>query len=533
MASNTFLSAAASSFMHLSQKTDNKPSELASTVKLSEIRSVSFADSQEYIEYDEDGTETSRYHRQRPLSLTNESSSMSSIYLMLTDCRYYFQHPIFRVVIQFVVMFLNVVLYVQNPSSHSLHILNLPVIGELINMIFAKYPPRQFGLLKLSLWLVAVIIGYVIGKYFFHRYICNHCLRLKMFSKGQGIHFFIFTCVSILIYLFSMIYNEIIQQTNVSRTFLVTARLDMTYEIYSKLYTCGLFFGNFITMVLIADVIIYSKLYPNFCTRSRHLIRKHSNRVLIFWILFVIPITLFSIGIFLETEDKWDRLFIDQSFNDELWNLSLTVLALILNLLSVMQDWDFPHFKTGHDYSMPGLDSDHIKCFVPKQLRGIEIQGKAFNYAVIFFVIVLDIQGCISQFYYVPADYTQYADPDGIIYNIHDRYSLDNYENLTLLSYSYRSSHNDSRGRLYMEGDTELSARFTGYEYGTKSIILVPVAIVYIVFCIITYWFGTYDHPTAENKYTGRLFKVKATKQTLEQQRIRSLDIAMRSNFQI
>ena len=92
------------------------------------------------------------------------------------------------------------------------------------------------------------------------------------------------------------------------------------------------------------------------------------------------------------------------SFFLELSRAFLCSTVLVLDLLIVMQDWDFPHFTNTLDVNLPGFNK-HIVSF-----EAVEIQfsGKWFNYGIIFLVMIFDLNMWKNQIFYYPAKYGQY-----------------------------------------------------------------------------------------------------------------------------
>ena len=99
------------------------------------------------------------------------------------------------------------------------------------------------------------------------------------------------------------------------------------------------------------------------------------------------------------------RQFIFYSFFfTELSRAFLCSTVLVLDLLIVMQDWDFPHFTNTLDVNLPGFHK-HIIAFDTVE---IQISGKWFNYGIIFLVMIFDLNMWKNQIFYYPEKYGQY-----------------------------------------------------------------------------------------------------------------------------
>ena len=75
-----------------------------------------------------------------------------------------------------------------------------------------------------------------------------------------------------------------------------------------------------------------------------------------------------------------------------------------------MQDWDFPHFTNTLDVNLPGF----YKHMVHFQALEIQISGKWFNYGLIFFVMIFDLNMWKNQIFYRPEFYGQYVGKFGL-----------------------------------------------------------------------------------------------------------------------
>ena len=75
-----------------------------------------------------------------------------------------------------------------------------------------------------------------------------------------------------------------------------------------------------------------------------------------------------------------------------------------MDLIIVMQDWDFPHFTQTIDVNLPGF-STHILHW---KYAKVSVTGKWFNYGIIFLVMILDLNMWKNQIFYKPENYGQY-----------------------------------------------------------------------------------------------------------------------------
>ena len=63
---------------------------------------------------------------------------------------------------------------------------DIAVVGNVFSFVITKYPPDwRWRLLKVTMWLLAVGCGMVVGKTIIHGMILSRFLRLKMFRADQ------------------------------------------------------------------------------------------------------------------------------------------------------------------------------------------------------------------------------------------------------------------------------------------------------------------------------------------------------------
>jgi len=87
----------------------------------------------------------------------------------------------------------------------------------------------------------------------------------------------------------------------------------------------------------------------------------------------------------------------------------LASFILVMDLIIVMQDWDFPHFTSTIDVNLPGFSTHTLHWKYAK----LSFTGKWFNYGIIFMVMILDLNMWKNQLFYAPQDYGQYIGTEG------------------------------------------------------------------------------------------------------------------------
>ncbi|CAE1293394.1 Transmembrane protein 117 [Acanthosepion pharaonis] len=142
---------------------------------------------------------------------------------------------------------------------------------------------------------------------------------------------------------------------------------------------------------------------------------------------------------------NWDRLNHGFLPSNELTRSFGASFILVMDILIVTQDWDFPHFINNLEIKLPGMNRPEFRFYAPKILRKdnwhIHITGKWFNYGILFLVIILDLNMWKNQLFYVPYDYGQYVGPDNRIY--------------TVLSTEQLSIHNETMVYELLNGNKE------------------------------------------------------------------------------
>ena len=88
---------------------------------------------------------------------------------MEKDFRYYFQHPYFRLIVAYLVTFCNFLIYAEDPVAHSEAECFIPVVGNTFSFVVTKYPKNAWALLKVIMWLLAILVGLIVGKVFIHK----------------------------------------------------------------------------------------------------------------------------------------------------------------------------------------------------------------------------------------------------------------------------------------------------------------------------------------------------------------------------
>nr|XP_033815322.1 transmembrane protein 117 isoform X3 [Geotrypetes seraphini] len=284
------------------------------------------------------------------------------------DFRYYFQHPWTRLLVAYLVTFLNFLIFAEDPISHSQTEANMIVIGNCFSFVMNKYPGGGWSFLKVLLWLIAIITGLLAGKFLFHQRLFGQLLRLKMFREDHGSWMTMFFSTILFLFIFSHIYNLCLYVAGDMSTYIITEYMDMRNGSFMKVAAVGTWLGDFVTAWMVTDMMLQDKPYPDWGKCARAFWKKGHTRIILFWaVLF----TLTSVVVLVITTDwiSWDKLNRGFLPSDEVSRAFLASFILVFDLLIVMQDWEFPHFMGDVDVNLPGLPTAHLQLRLPHLKR--------------------------------------------------------------------------------------------------------------------------------------------------------------------
>ncbi|RZF38547.1 hypothetical protein LSTR_LSTR006142 [Laodelphax striatellus] len=407
------------------------------------------------------------------------------------DLRYYFQHPYLRLFATYFVIFCNFLLFAEDPISHSHAESVIPMVGNVFSFVLTKYPPEwRWALIKVVMWLFAIICGLVVGKLFVHNILCGKILRLKMFRDEQGSWIAMFLTGIISLYLFSHVYNLILLIFYDKPYYFIDSRMGITYASVMKTAACGTWLGDLITALMVTDVMLQDNLYPEWAPACRRLWRRSNlPRILIFWVVAVIA-TGIVVTLILSDYISWDRLNRDFVASTELSRAFLASFILVMDILIMMQDWDFPHFTTTLHINLPGFSVATLEW----KYAEVHLTGKWFNYGLIFMVMLLDLNMWKNQIFYYPARFGQYTAPDdNKIRTVNDQELLQT-ANRSLWTWDSRSQINETTGLPYFTSDVKMNSRYMGYPLLLKITAFIPSGIAMTLFISIIVLHGRFPN---------------------------------------
>lgn len=406
------------------------------------------------------------------------------------DLRYYFQHPYVRLFATYFIIICNFLLFAEDPISHSHAESRIPMVGNVFSFVLTKYPPDwRWALIKVLMWLLAIICGLVFGKLIVHNILCGKILRLKMFRDEQGSWIAMFLTVIVSLYVFSHAYNLLLLIFYNKSHYHIDSRMGITYASVMKTAACGTWVGDLITALMVTDVMLQDNLYPEWAPTFRKLWRRSNiPRILIFWVGSVLA-TAVVVTLIVSDYISWDRLNHDFIASTELSRAFLASFILVMDLLIMMQDWDFPHFTTTLHINLPGFSVATLEW----KYAEVHLTGKWFNYGLIFMVMLLDLNMWKNQIFYYPSKFGQYTGPDDKIRTVSDQ-SLLMTGNRSLWTWESRSKINETTGEPYYANDMTMNSRYMGYPLLLKCTAFIPSVIGLSLFVSVITLYGRFPN---------------------------------------
>ncbi|XP_069704325.1 uncharacterized protein [Periplaneta americana] len=350
------------------------------------------------------------------------------------DLRYYFQHPYPRLFVTYFVIFCNFLLFAEDPISHSHTESDIPMVGNVFSFVLTKYPPEwRWSLIKVLMWLLAMLCGMVLGKLLIHGYLCGKLLRLKMFRDDQGSWMTMFLTVIVSLYVFSHAYNLLLWLWYDNLGYQINSQMGVTNASVMKAAACGTWLGDLITALMVTDMMLQDNLYPHWASYFRQIWRRSNiPRILIFWVGSVVA-------------------------------TSVVVTLIVSDWIS----WD----KLNRDF--------------------VATTGKWFNYGIIVLVMLLDLNMWKNQIFYNPKDFGQYTGPDDKIRTVNDPELLQT-RNISYWTWDSRSHINPDTGLPYYEEDMQMNSRFMNYPLSAKWTAFIPSVIGLVLFVSLVSLYGRF-----------------------------------------
>ena len=147
-------------------------------------------------------------------------------------------------------------------AQHSTH-LNIPckanhLVSQPLALFYVRWPTGSFIALKLGLWLLAILLGLLIGKYVIHKWIFCDKLKLRIFTEdGQGSWMVMFMTTVMSLYIFSFIYNGFLMLEGQYMDRLhASPFMRMQNQTFMKFAALGTWLGDFLTAWMVTDMML-------------------------------------------------------------------------------------------------------------------------------------------------------------------------------------------------------------------------------------------------------------------------------------
>lgn len=229
---------------------------------------------------------------------------------------YMFRHPLLRLLTVLVLLVMNALLYVEDPTSYSHSKASLPIFGASYNFAFTNYPDgtlhKEWFVFKIFLVTFLPTLFILLSETVLRRLICQKILNLGFLKGSKGILVFAFSSIIMSLWVGSLIFNDAIEKggggeyyklffhntstdgaefdyTNPTGTkalnmYKATDRLDISSESFAEVSRTFTFLGDFYTFFSILDGALQDKkCYPRFC-RPLKKGKWDMVRVYAFWI---------------------------------------------------------------------------------------------------------------------------------------------------------------------------------------------------------------------------------------------------------
>ncbi|XP_049268716.1 transmembrane protein 117 isoform X1 [Rhipicephalus sanguineus] len=441
---------------------------------------------------------------------TADTQSVLSLYVQ-KDFRYFLQHPYARLFVSYFVVFCNFLVFAEDPISHSRAESEIPVFGNVFSFVCTKYPPEWgWRCAKVLLWLLALFCGLVCGKYFIHHFLLRNLFRLKMFREEQGTWMIMLLTVLVFVYMLSLVYNALLLSGHPRPDqFRINALMGVTNASFMKVAACGTWLGDFLTAWMVTDMMLQDELYPSWAPALRAFWQSHGRtRIVVFWSVSLL-LSAVVISLIVSDHISWDYLNREFVATTELSRAFLASFILVMDLLIVMQDWDFPHFVCDLNIKLPGLHAASFKYHMFQKYVHLpeivfHISGKWFNYGIIVVVMLLDLNMWKNQIFYQPEDYGQYTGFDNKVRTVVNYATLAT-GNRTLWTLEYRLNQlNPATNRSLAEEDILMNSRYLGYPLSVKGLAFLPSLLGFAMFGVLTYLYGRFP-PKTHATAGGRL----------------------------
>lgn len=120
-----------------------------------------------------------------------------------------------------------------------------------------RYPSGGWAVLKVFLWLLGIVTGMLVGKFFFHKLVLRRWMKLSMFREDRGSWMVMFLATLLSLFIFSLIYNAFLSIGGDDlEVYKVTSFLGMKNKTFMKAAGMGTWMGDFVTAWMVTDMML-------------------------------------------------------------------------------------------------------------------------------------------------------------------------------------------------------------------------------------------------------------------------------------
>ncbi|ETV96794.1 hypothetical protein, variant 1 [Aphanomyces invadans] len=364
------------------------------------------------------------------------------------------RHPWKRVVAVVLLLGVNIVVHVVNPVAYSRAMVAIPVYGTAFNFLCrAMLPDDTIGTvtLRVTLALLTVVLGCI-----FTRAMIFPILRryLSMFSSGhaelgrlesiktsgglaaishrtvnafanggrpysidvyigsvsQGSWTIMYFLIPLYLSLVATIFNAF-APANLE----VTSVLPIRYvELYPTVRAVSLVMNGLLLFstldVMLQDHIRCESLFDNWMHGFRwHVWRHQYVRISCFWLVFTGLVAYAAIGLphvhAAMTDWFFQHVSTDVYFMES-WRALFSGAVVMLDVVVLMQDWDFPTAASPKHVYIPGL-ATNVVCLGHNTRFRLAFTCKWIVMGLIMLMLPLDVWTLVQQLNYTPLHYGQ------------------------------------------------------------------------------------------------------------------------------
>ena len=293
-----------------------------------------------------------------------------------------------------------------DPFAHSYAEARVPVVGEAYGLLFRFYPPAKIWgapgcdaarnsvchmykalyFVKPLVFIAFLALGVFLGT-ILHRKLLS--VRLEMFADGKGT-WFVSTLTSILtLFVGAMIVNLIVYKglpTGTQLTgenaiweggdkkdLMISPNVGVLQNSLSQACAFLTFAGDATTAFMLIDMMLqggptshgtssrYSGWAPSRCRSCWSNAGGGAVRIAAFWVVLAVALGVSSLVFVVEGAEygggkkAWDNVMNSLKLDStEVTRCVLAGFIVMLDLLVVFQDWDYPHFTHLEGVKMPG-----------------------------------------------------------------------------------------------------------------------------------------------------------------------------------